>query len=531
MMDITFTRLLWKDALMVRSLVLIAAGMIVIGFLGIEFAHRWEPIDSNDQQALLVLVWFASPFVVAFGVPALLIGSEQESGTISWLRTLPISRGKVIYSKLLVGFTAVMLTWLISTIAAFNLSVFSLLLDRGGGGDAWIVPLMATAMVSIVLLLVGFALSYWLKSPIAVLILVLPTFVLIISMLAVSAEWFESFMQVNQATPNWISYCAPGIPIVFAICLFGLLHHVLALRCLRPTFSATCSDSHKSSLAKFIRFSRLRDDRSNGISVQIRVPKLFNDRVKSLEGLQSRPAPFFALLWQAASQQARPVFAILGLFFALWICLFRIDFLEYDLKTFVLVNSAFPLAYLGMSLLGSLTFYFDALHRRHLFFAERGISPKLVWLSRFALPATALVIAVIITLSLSSLVDEKRSWISFHIVGFGFSALAVLVANRPILGLIASPLFVLFLFGSATGLLENITGTNFFSDAYLWSLLLVAVASLIGTWRFLPHWLEGSSGIGIRLKVCGYAAICFLVVVVGNIVCEPAIVIIRNLLS
>jgi ABC-type transport system involved in multi-copper enzyme maturation permease subunit len=526
MMDITFTRLLWKDALMVRSLVLIAAGMIVIGFLGIEFAHRWEPIDSNDQDAPLALVWFASPFVVALGVPALLIGSEQESGTLSWLRTLPISRNKVIYSKLLVGFIAVILTWLISTIAAINLSVFSLIMDRGGSGD-WKVSLMAIAMVSILLLIIGFALSYWVKSPIAVLILVIPTFGLIVFVLLAGFEWIERFAGTKEAG----SYAIFLIPILAAIFLLGFLHHVLALRCLRPAFSATGSDSNKSSLAKFIRFSRLRDDRSNGFSVQIRVPKLFDDRVKSLESFQSRPAPFFALLWQAALQQAKPVFAILGLFFVLWICLSRIDTFEYDLKTLVLVDSAFPLAYLGMSLLGSLTFYFDAVHRRHLFFAERGISRKMVWLSRIALPATALVIAVIITLSLSSLVDENRSWISFPIVGFGFSALAVLVANRPILGLIASPLFVLFLFGSATGLLENITGTNFFSDAYLWSLLLVAVASLIGTWRFLPHWLEGSSGIGIRLKVCGYAAICFLVVVVGNIVCEPAIVIIRNLLS
>ena len=55
------------------------------------------------------------PNLVAIGAPAMLVGHEEECGTLDWMRALPVHWTKVVDSKFLVAIIAVGLTWFIAT--------------------------------------------------------------------------------------------------------------------------------------------------------------------------------------------------------------------------------------------------------------------------------------------------------------------------------------------------------------------------------------------------------------------------------
>jgi len=131
MMEVSFTRLVWKDALLVRSLLYIAAIAILVANLSIAVSCHFNPIDSRDSVFYANTFWILIPCLVAFGTPAMLIGTEQESGTLAWLRTLPIPLRNVIYSKLLVAFFSLALTWTLSSIVRFGFNFNFLRLGVG----------------------------------------------------------------------------------------------------------------------------------------------------------------------------------------------------------------------------------------------------------------------------------------------------------------------------------------------------------------------------------------------------------------
>ena len=108
--------LLWKDARSVRPLIL-AAVLAIAGFYLLLFLYAKSTTDPfTEQVTLAYVIWIMVPNLFAFSLPAFLIGSEEESGSLAWLKTLPASWKSIALSKFLIALGYTVVVWLISTI-------------------------------------------------------------------------------------------------------------------------------------------------------------------------------------------------------------------------------------------------------------------------------------------------------------------------------------------------------------------------------------------------------------------------------
>ncbi len=96
-------RLMWKDLQTVKSLLLAATVSIVFGnLLVFLFWHQGE-MRADTYVGFTYTLWFLLPGFTALGVPAMIVGTEEETGTGNWLRTLPVSWQTIARAKLWVA--------------------------------------------------------------------------------------------------------------------------------------------------------------------------------------------------------------------------------------------------------------------------------------------------------------------------------------------------------------------------------------------------------------------------------------------
>ena len=168
--------LLWKDGKSIWALVLaIWTGILVFNLFAFLINALTQPVQ--DIQ-FYICVWILLPNLVALGAPALLVGSEEETGTLNWLRTLPVPARKVVDSKFVVSLASVLSTWLLSTLVMA-------LIYMGWDTPRASMPAFASDMFSVsgiatslwftmMLLLSGFITAYLIRSPIAALLTLIP---------------------------------------------------------------------------------------------------------------------------------------------------------------------------------------------------------------------------------------------------------------------------------------------------------------------------------------------------------------------
>ena len=83
---LTMRRLIWKDVVTIKPLILAAAiAVVVINLL----LHLIYP-EHDPNRGWSIQMWILIPNIVALGAAAMLVGTEEDNGTIAWLRTLPI---------------------------------------------------------------------------------------------------------------------------------------------------------------------------------------------------------------------------------------------------------------------------------------------------------------------------------------------------------------------------------------------------------------------------------------------------------
>ena len=101
--------LIWKDWRTVRPLFL----LILIGIFAINLmlCYTRPGNDYNGTSNLLVAFWYLLPNLFALGAPAMLVGTEEDSGTLGWMRTLPVSWQQIVDSKLVVATFGLIATW------------------------------------------------------------------------------------------------------------------------------------------------------------------------------------------------------------------------------------------------------------------------------------------------------------------------------------------------------------------------------------------------------------------------------------
>ncbi|MGI9470504.1 MAG: ABC transporter permease, partial [Rubripirellula sp.] len=185
-------RLIWKDATTVKPLMW--AALIAVVVLNLLLFLLWQGRDINDRGMIefSIALWILIPQLVAFGVPAMLIGTEEEQGTLNWMRTLPVSWRTIATAKLLVGVGATALIWALSSSVIFLMSYgwsdspyvtdFTLVSPAGV-----VMVLMNSAM----LMMLGFLLAYMIRSPLIALVVLVLVYAFVSILFLNFAHWMR----------------------------------------------------------------------------------------------------------------------------------------------------------------------------------------------------------------------------------------------------------------------------------------------------------------------------------------------------
>ena len=181
--------LLWKDTKAIQSLwIVIALGIVLFNL------QLWWMSYSRSTAQLYSLLWILMPNLFAFGAPAMLVSSEEESGTLDWMRTLPVSWQKIARSKIVVAVAGLILCWVVATVMLLLANPAFLQDDPRYLGVVKSLfhgeSIGYYGCYNFALLLCGFITAYTLRSPIAALLAVIPlAFGLVSRRNGVLLEW------------------------------------------------------------------------------------------------------------------------------------------------------------------------------------------------------------------------------------------------------------------------------------------------------------------------------------------------------
>lgn len=484
--------LLWKDTMVVRPLIVaIVIGIVVINATILLLTLA---IAGEASADIFVSFWALMPNLVALGAPALLIGGEEESGTLAWLRTLPVSWKRLADSKFLVGIGAVVLAWLASSLVLMLMLAVIGSPAPGRFGPSAVSTHYADSMLSVggicylmffstLLLICGFVTAYLFRSPVAGLVAVVP---LICLANLVSLELGRRLRSgdLRYAGLNEDLTLAGDWPLIaagIALLIAGWFAQRL-LACRRLTWSQ--SDTIKNLTAP------------DPVSAY---------RPPAVVGA-SRPSMANALLWQHWRQMGW-LGTVLTLAVAFFTIILLVELPVESTPTLRFLEGLAPgVIALGASWIGALAFYGDNVRRRSAFFADRGVAPTDVWITRLALPVACclLLVAVVAIIagydrSLDGVRSAQRVGIAVMIVVmFAFGQLVSQWTKRPVLSFFAAPAFTLL---TCTTLLWLFA----IYPKYQACAVLVAPALLFASWRLSGRWLAGRIDRGYHWRVVAYS--------------------------
>ena len=464
--------LAWKDFKAIRPLLLaILAGIVLLHVMVIAIQVAY---GTHSDSEIYVSLWILMPNLMALGAPAMLIGSEEESGTLGWLRTLPVSWRDIAWSKFLVAAGCVAISWIVATLFLMFAFAGGMRVDPfakdmlGSFGIAQLVCFTAT------ILLISFSTAYAFRSPVLGLILLLP----IMSLVTWFGDWVVSEtysirygFRLDRSTDHpsefWLFYFA-------AVCVFlGILYVLQRWLARRRLYSPVAN----------IPFAKPIQE----VATAYRPPVVIGLR---------QPSRVAALLWQQSRQ---------SLFPAIGFALVSLAFLIFGIvESRGLVGRGEPtLPALIMVLcscwLGSLCFYGDSIRRRCAFFADRGISPSQVWWTRLLLPTG---FAIVVWLAFGLLHWDWLVWIPISIFAFGVGQLVSMWAKRPVLAFFGSPTLFVILMVFYTVALEHY-------QPWPW-LALGAIVLLLATWALCRRWLNGTMGTAFSVRIIGFVLAAIL---------------------
>tara|TARA_R110002072_G_scaffold74260_1_gene175999 strand:+ start:71423 stop:74242 length:2820 start_codon:yes stop_codon:yes gene_type:complete len=489
-----FQHLVWKDFRMLQPLLLAGViGTAALFFLAVLRAAI-DPASDPSLTTLSVL-WVLLPNLVALGIPPISLGTENEERTLDWLRTLPVTWSQVLLSKLLVGFAA----WVLAVLTASACFVLSWLVLRRGwdwsaigriSGSESIVELM---IYGVGLLICGWIAALIVRNPVGSVMLVIP--------LIVGLTLLWNYTVAGLAGTHVYN----GVTFVEAtseqrVVMFGSAVAYL-----------TALGAVMSGLAQH----RLAGASDHRWQVPAAAPASAWQPTVVQVAWHAKPRRFRALLWQQV-RQTRFIIGAAILFALVTVIVTWVDgFLEVQGP---LVALGWPAAHL---MLGVATFHGDRRGIRQGFFADRGWSPNLIWLTR--LIPTALASSFLMVLFPFSAGLDLNIGRPFGIVNlwqaFAFSVvvqtllflIGVLTGQwgrRPSLAFFGAPVVALLWMLPAFGLLA-------FYGGYIGLLWLAAGVLLFATRRLTPFVMEGVSsaavwgrGLAYCLLALGVMCLC-----------------------
>lgn len=467
---IAIRRLWWKE---LRQLAPMIAMLIVIAlFLQLILLIPGPNIEETHAVQLAFLIGL--PGLFAVGAGALLIGQEKELKTIRWLSSLPIPPRQLLRTKLLACLLGLAAMWVVSfmltmlfTLGNFRVSSQLSVLDEGSLTiGSWILH-------SLFLLLAGIALAWRFQSSLISLIAIVP-----IALLPALTAWILTNITSSGEQPTATSILL-GCQLFFvtAALLWGWRVGIAALGPARA---------------------------ANAHSLQQR-------RVASPVVYSNPHTPFSALLWQAFTQNRAALIGCSSLAILAALLGFGISTDSY----FEPVLTSGLCGFAAVSWLGSSVFQGDKLHSRIRFLADRGVSPRAVWLSRHAAPVAVLVVGSIIAACiLTTNMFDSANMTDFVFAGFAFLGITLLVYivsqwasqlfSSPIVAAIGGPALSCGAVGYVVFSYNNL-GTP------VWLIGLCTLLPLLATFLLMRPWMDCNTGKRFWCMQAGLLA-CFTLV-------------------
>lgn len=460
-------RLWWKELRQLAPLVIMLPVLVV---LLLSLQRLVMPSNQTLAWATFLLC-FGMPGIFACGAGALLVGYEKELRTINWLSSLPIAPQRIIRVKLGAATVSLLVLW------GLGLTIFAV---AAGGNRRFVMQESPDPWPwifnSLFVLLAGFALAWTMRSAFVSLLLIVP--IAILPYLA--AYGIDNGIRQVSGDPN------PSTDTLLVCQCVGIaLAAWLAERTGRRGLGP------RSTERPFARwFSLLRRERS-GVSPLTRAV------------VQS---PVAALVWQFARQN-RAVLLGTSLMMACVMALLAV--VEGRGAFRDNIPAAGFLAFLATAWLGVSVFQSDAHRQRIRFLADRGISPRLIWLTRHIVPASLLAIW---TLSVGLVVvfamkverhqlDEVSVVLGLGLLGAVVVYLAAQWLGQVVFSPIISAITVPFV---AWGVLAYGVFVFKLLGMPYWYALVVVPIPAIATWRMTRRWMDRRLGLSYWASHAGF---------------------------
>lgn len=462
---IILRRLLWKDV--VTILPLFKAALLAVVGLNLSFYALWP--EPTSLVGWSIALWIFLPSVVALGAAAMLVGSEDDSGTMDWLRTLPVRWQDVAASKLWVATAVLLATWVIASLPLYLISLHWEIPYRSQQNIADLFSLsgmLGIGFYALLLMLLGFVATYWIRPAMMALLALVPMYAVVALLFAFAV----SYLNLLHGT---------GSPEVYG--LGGLLLFGVWL------------------LQRWLARRRLLSPKSNVIAQVSSVIDVKGGYRPTRLPVHIRPSEVVSLLWQ----QVRQIAPVTGTLIA--ISAFGSLVLLADVQW---RGMAWLIVMLSASSLGALAFYGDNRYRRCVFFADRGISPTRVWWTRLLPPviAFAMLLAIValaggINFTYSrDLGPPTTEMVIMCAVLFAFGQLVSQWSDRPVLAFFAAPAYTAISLMPVFYLASRL-------GSQLWPVLLVIPVLFFASWRLTRSWLEGHNYSTYSLRVIAYTAL------------------------
>ena len=470
--------LMWKDVQIVKSL----AWAIVIGAIGLNLLVVW--LSRGHSPESLMSLWLLIPNLAALGVPAMLVGTEEDSRTLGSLRTLPARWQHVADAKLIVGLLLVLGTWVLTSLI---LSIHGLtwrpsLVSWWNREGLQPLQFLYYLFFSGLLVLCGFVTAYSIRSPIMAIVALVPL-ITVVSFSSVGV----GFWVVDRFG------IAAVIPLGFWLLLVvAWIQRLLARRRLQAP---------EGSVSDWLNLGFPASVYRGPVAITF-----------------GRPSGIHALLWQQLRQILVPGVSLAliaigvlatGVFWA------QGRNVNSGPASWPMVwqPGSVLLTYLLATWLGCLAFYHDSVGRRCAFLSDRGISPTAIWWTRLLFPCLLLGVVMLGSWIRDLIMRRSMAPVAFSnvsvihlLIAFACGQLVAQWSQRPLFSCFAAP--------TSAACVTVVMSLVFASDLYpeYWGLMsFVVPALLFATWRLTRRWLEGRLDWAFNGRVIGYTALALVV--------------------
>lgn len=463
-------RLWWKE---LRQLVpmLVMLPTIAAFLLLIYLATTQR---NHFQWSAGIVVFLGMPGLFAVGAGALLVGQEKEARTIQWLSSLPIRSQTIVRIKTAAAVLGLVVLWVIS-------GIYFLFRDRIESPMLDIVQLWVWPANSLFVLFAGLALAWKFKSALVALLLVVPIAIVPYVVAVVVHRVFAIDQNINQ-DPSQVT--------------------TIAIQLICSAVALVAADRFGCNALRPEKIKSRRDE-----SLESSAGLQTGEAIRVHYGAIQSPLP--ALIWQFAMQSRALLIGTSAMLVAAALLIHLGNEASWAHGYGAL---GVLLAYLAVSWLGASVFQSDSAHQRIRFLADRGVSPRLVWLTRHAVPIAIIATVPICSILLVFFVETSKAPSQVAVIAVSVGTLFVVysfsqwvgqVITSPIVSMITAPLLSIIPFAVYS------TAVATFDAPVL--LVIVAVSlPFVATYLTTRRWMDRRFGARYWCTQVGYAVVIFV---------------------